>query len=44
MSGVFISYRRADAQGWAPLHQVALTRSPHHDNVAPQPVPTGPNS
>jgi ankyrin repeat protein len=31
----------ADAQGWAPLHQVALTRSPHHDNVAPQPIPTG---
>lgn len=30
-----------DAQGWAPLHQVALTRSPHHDNVAPQPIPTG---
>ena len=31
----------ADAQGWAPLHQIALTRSPHHDNVAPQPIPTG---
>jgi uncharacterized protein len=31
----------ADAQGWAALHQVALTRSPHHDNVAPQPIPTG---
>jgi len=30
-----------DAQGWGPLHQVALTRSPHHDNVAPQPIPTG---
>jgi ankyrin repeat protein len=30
-----------DAQGWAPLHQIALTRSPHHDNVAPQPIPTG---
>jgi uncharacterized protein len=30
-----------DAQGWGPLHQVALTRNPHHDNVAPQPIPTG---
>jgi ankyrin repeat protein len=30
-----------DGQGWAPLHQVALTRNPHHDNVAPQPIPTG---
>jgi ankyrin repeat protein len=31
----------ADLVGWAPLHQVALTRSPHHDNVNPQPIPTG---
>ena len=31
----------ADAVGWAPLHQVALTRSPHHDNVNPQRIPTG---
>jgi ankyrin repeat protein len=30
-----------DDQGWTPLHQVALTRNPHHDNVAPQPRPSG---
>jgi ankyrin repeat protein len=31
----------ADRVGWAPLHQVALTRNPHHDNVNPQRIPTG---
>jgi ankyrin repeat protein len=31
----------ADDQGWTALHQVAITRSPHHDNVNPQPIPTG---
>jgi ankyrin repeat protein len=31
----------ADLVGWTPLHQVALTRSPHHDNVNPQRIPTG---
>jgi ankyrin repeat protein len=30
-----------DAQGWGALHQTVLTRSPHHDNVSPQPIPTG---
>src|SRR5262249_16116336 len=31
----------ADGQGWTALHQVAITRSPHHDNVNAQPIPTG---
>lgn len=31
----------ADGQGWTALHQLAITRSPHHDNVNPQRIPTG---
>lgn len=43
--GVYLLDRGANpnaaGQGWTPLHQTAITRSPHHQNVNPQRIPTG---
>lgn len=43
--GVYLLERganpNADGQGWAPLHQAVITRSPHHADVNPQRIPSG---
>lgn len=43
--GVYLIERganpNADGQGWAPLHQAIVTRSPHHADVNPQRIPSG---
>lgn len=31
----------ADGQGWTAMHQAVISRSPHHENVNPQRIPTG---